>query len=251
MQEGDAGGKNQLLTRLGARVRSARVLRRWSVRQLAERTALSERFLGELEAGRANISVRNLAVVAAALDTSAAKLLGDDEPRGLPPVIALLGMRGAGKTSIGQRLARRFKVPFIELDRRVEDAAGLRLGEIFALHGEDYYRMLERRALQKVLGEGRRCVLAVGGGLVTDAEMWSRLRSQAFTIWLRAEPHDYMKRVLAQGDRRPVAGRPGAMHELRRLLREREPLYAQAHVTIDTSRTALAGAVKAALEALS
>jgi XRE family aerobic/anaerobic benzoate catabolism transcriptional regulator len=250
MQEGHVGGKD-LLARLGARVRTARILRRWSVRQLAERTALSERFLGELEAGRANISVRNLALVAAALDSSPSKLLALDEPKALPPVIALLGMRGAGKTSVGQRLARRFKVPFIELDRRVEDAAGLRLGEIFALHGEEYYRMLERRALQKVLGEGSRCVLAVGGGLVKDAEMWARLRSQAFTIWLRAEPQDYMKRVLAQGDHRPMAGRPSAIYELRRLLREREPLYAQAHVTIDTSRTALAGAVKAALEALS
>jgi XRE family aerobic/anaerobic benzoate catabolism transcriptional regulator len=221
------------------------------VRQLALHTALSPRFLGALESGRANISVRNLASVAAALDTSASKLLADDEPRALPPVIALLGMRGAGKTSVGQRLARRFKVPFIELDHRVEEGAGLKLAEIFALHGEPYYRQLQRHALEAVLRQGRRCVLAVGGGLVTDAVMWTRLRSQAFTIWLRAEPHDYMKRVLAQGDRRPMAGRPDAIYELRRLLREREPLYAQAHVTIDTSRTALAATVKAALEALS
>ena len=248
MKENDPG---PLFVRLGARVRSARVLRGWSVRRLSQRTTLCERFLYDLEGGRANISVRNLASVAEALDTSPSKLLADDEPTALPPVIALLGMRGAGKTSVGQRLARRFKVPFVELDRRVEEAAGLRLGEIFALHGDGYYRTLERRALQKVLDDGRRCVLAVGGGLVTDGEMWSRLRSQAFTIWLRAEPQDHMRRVLAQGDRRPMVGRPSAMVELRRLLRDREPLYAQAHVTIDTSRTALAGAVKAALVALS
>jgi XRE family aerobic/anaerobic benzoate catabolism transcriptional regulator len=251
MDERPADCGEQLLARLGTRVRSARLARHWSLRQLAQRTELSERFLGEVEAGRANISVRNLAHVAAALDTSPAKLLAEGAPRAVPPVVALLGMRGAGKSSIGQRLARRFKVPFVELDRQVEDTAGLRLGEIFATRGEGYYRMLERRVLQRVLDEGRRCVLAVGGGLVTDAQTWSLLRTRAFTMWLRAEPQDHMQRVLAQGDHRPMVGRPAAMHELERLLREREPLYALADVTIDTSREGFAGALKAALNALS
>jgi XRE family aerobic/anaerobic benzoate catabolism transcriptional regulator len=247
----EAPRTDELLARLATRVRLARLLRRWSLRQLAHRATLSERFLGELEAGRGNISVRNLALVATALDTSPAKLLADDGPRVLPPVIALLGMRGAGKTSIGQRLAGRLRMPFIELDRSIEDAAELHLSEIFAIRGENYYRALERLELQSVLDEGRRCVVAVGGGLVTDAGTWSMLRARAFTIWLRAEPQDHMKRVLAQGDRRPMAGRPAAMLELQRLLRDREPLYALAHVTIDTSRAGFAGALKATLEALS
>jgi XRE family aerobic/anaerobic benzoate catabolism transcriptional regulator len=238
----------QLLARLGARVRAARLLRRWSLRQLAQRTALSERFLGAVEAGRGNISVRNLAQVAAALDTSPARLLADDEPKVLPLVIALLGP-GAGKTSIGQRLARRFKVPFIELDHRVEGAAGLRLGEIFSLRGSDHGRALERQALLQVLEGGRRCVLAVGDGLVTDAEAWALLRAHAFTIWLRAEPGDHIKRALAQGDRRENAGDPPAMHDLHRHQCER--FYALAHVTIDTSGVGIADAFKAALEALS
>ena len=249
----DRGNRDgaQILARLGTRVRRGRLMRGWSLRQLAERTDLSERFLGELEAGRGNISVRKLAQVAQGLDTSPAKLIADDPPKPLPSVVALLGMRGAGKTSIGQRMARRFKVSFIELDRRVEDAAGASLREIFAFHGEDHYRRLERNELQVVLGEGRRCVLAVGGGLVTEPETWAQLRARAFTVWLRAAPQDHMKRVLAQGDRRPIQGHSAPMYELECLLRAREPLYAQAHVTIDTSGIGLAGVFKAALEALS
>jgi XRE family aerobic/anaerobic benzoate catabolism transcriptional regulator len=225
-------------------------MRRWSLRELAGRTELSERFLGQIEAGRGNISVRNLTQVAAALDLTPAKLLADDGPKERPSIVALLGMRGAGKTSIGIRLARRMAIPFVELDRRVEDAAGLNLSDVFAIHGESYYRRLERVALQALLDEGRPCVLAVGGGLVTDAETWALLRVRAFTIWLRAEPEDHWKRVVAQGDRRPMAGRPEAMHELRRLLREREPMYGLAHTTIDTSQAGLAGTVSAALAAL-
>jgi XRE family aerobic/anaerobic benzoate catabolism transcriptional regulator len=242
-------GSDQLLARLGARVRMARLLRSWSLRQLAQRTALSERFLGKLEAGRGNISVRNLAQVAEALDTSPAKLLGDDGAKSLPPVIALLGVRGAGKTCIGQRLARRFKVPFIELDRCVEDAAGLRVREILAMRGEDHLRTLERRALQRVLAEDRRCVLAVGDGLVTDSETWALLRTRAFTMWLRAAPRNAVERSLARGDRQQMT-RSAATHESQRLQREREPLYALAHVTIDTSSVGLADAFRAALQAL-
>lgn len=247
---GEPSPAEPLLTRIGTRVRTARLVRRWSVRQLAERSDLSERFLCKLEAGRSNISVCKLAQVAAALDTSPAKLIGDDGPKALPPVIALLGMRGAGKSSIGLRLARRFKVPLVELDRCVEDTAGMRLAEIFEAHGEQHYRRLERQALDCVLGDGRRCVLAVGGGLVTSADAWLTLRARAFTIWMRADPQDLVRRVLAQGDRRPLSGHPAAMHELERLLREREPLYALADVVIDTSRMGLDGSVKAALEAL-
>ncbi len=250
MGQGSMGQAMALLARIGARVRTARLVRRWSLRQLAQRAALSARFLGELEAGRSNISVCNLAQVAAALDTSPEKLIGEVPPKSLPKIISLLGVRGAGKTSIGQRVSRRLKVPLVELDRWVEDAAGLRLREIFDTHGEAHYRSLERQALEAVLSAGSPCVLAVGGGLVTNADAWTHLRARAFTVWLRADPEDHMRRVLAQGDRRPMAGRPAPMRELEQLLQRRAPLYSLAEFTIDTSRLGLNGTLKSLLEAL-
>jgi XRE family aerobic/anaerobic benzoate catabolism transcriptional regulator len=164
-------------------------------------------------------------------------------------VIALLGLRGAGKTTIGRRLARRLRVPFIELDRRIERAAGLTVGEIFSLHGEEYYRRLERQALEAILDAGRPVVLATGGGLVTSPDTYTLLRRRALTIWLRAQPEDHWNRVVQQGDRRPMADHPQAMAELRRLLASRESLYAEATHTIDTSRLGIEGTMRA-VEAL-
>src|SRR5215475_7730956 len=142
-----------VLAGLGRRVREARARRGLSLRVLAERSGLSERFLTQVEGGRGNISVRRLDQLARALGTSAAALLSG--PDGAPPAppIALLGLRGAGKTTIGRRLARRLRIPFVELDRRIEQAAGMSLAEIFALHGEEYYRRLERDTLERVLDE--------------------------------------------------------------------------------------------------
>jgi XRE family aerobic/anaerobic benzoate catabolism transcriptional regulator len=137
---------------------------------------------------------------------------------------------------VGRLLARRLRVPFVELDRRVEQAAGLTLAEIFALHGEDYYRRLERAALERVLDQGRPVVLATGGGIVNSPETYALLRRDATTVWLRAHPEDHWNRVVQQGDRRPMADHPQAMAELRRLLAAREPLYATADHTVDTSR---------------
>src|SRR6185369_17124850 len=151
------------------------------------------------------------------------------------PAIALLGLRGAGKTTIGRRLARRLHVPFVELDRRIEEAAGLALDEIFALHGEEYYRRLERETLDGVLREAQPLVLATGGGIVTRADTFAALRRRALTVWLRADSEDHWNRVVQQGDRRPMADHPQAMADLRGLLASREPLYAQAAHTIDTS----------------
>jgi len=160
-------------------------------------------------------------------------------------VIALLGLRGAGKSTVGRRLARRLRVPFVELDRRVEEAAGMSLGELFALHGEAYYRRLEREALQRVLADRRPLVLATGGGLPASPETYALLREHALAVWLRAAPEDHWNRVVQQGDRRPMADHPEAMAELRRLLSSREPLYAQAAATVDTSRLGVDGAVEA------
>lgn len=233
-----------LLTALGRRVREARLARGWTLRALADRAGLSARFLVQLEAGRANPSVRRLADLARALQLSPSALLADVAPE-RPPAIALLGLRGAGKTTVGRQLARRLRMPFLELDRQIEQAAGLTLGELFTLHGEDYYRKLERRTLERVLGEGAPMVLATGGGIVTSPETYALLRESALTVWLRARPEDHWNRVVRQGDRRPMANHPQAMADLRALLAAREPLYAAAAHTIDTSSRAVRDVVDA------
>jgi XRE family aerobic/anaerobic benzoate catabolism transcriptional regulator len=229
---------DDILTALGRRARAQRLSRGRTLREVAERSGVSPRFLVQLEAGVGNISVRRLADVAQALETTPAFLLSEAEmPK--PAVIALLGLRGAGKTTIGRRLAKRRRVPFVELDKRIEQEADLSLGEIFALHGEDYYRRLEREVLQEVLNEGRPMVLATGGGLVASPDTFAMLRRSAVTVWLRATPEDHWNRVVRQGDRRPMADHPQAMADLRSLLAGREPLYALADHTVDTSSGSL------------
>ena len=227
-----------LLVSLGRRARALRLARGWTLREVAERSGLSARFIVQLEGGRGNISVRRLAEVAKALDTTPAALL--TLPDAVPtPVIALLGLRGAGKTTVGRRLAKRRGVPFIELDLRVEQAADLSLGELFTLHGEDYYRRLEREVLQDVLSEARPIVLATGGGLVASPDTFALLRRSALTFWLRATPEDHWNRVVRQGDRRPMADHPQAMADLRALLARREPLYALTDHAVDTSAASI------------
>jgi XRE family aerobic/anaerobic benzoate catabolism transcriptional regulator len=235
----------RLLRELGRRVRAQRSERGLSLKELARRAKLSQRFLSAVEAGAGNISVRKLAGLARALGTTPAALLAEPAGETALPLIALLGLRGAGKTTIGRRLARRLHVPFVELDRRVEEAAGLTLPEVFALHGEQYYRRLERATLEQVLAEGRPLVLATGGGIVVSPETYALLKRRALTIWLRAQPEDHWNRVVQQGDRRPMADNPQAMAELRRLLAAREPLYAQARHRVDTSRLGVDQAVLA------
>jgi XRE family aerobic/anaerobic benzoate catabolism transcriptional regulator len=234
----------RLLAALGRRARELRTDHGWTLGELASRSGLSPRFLVALESGSANISVRRLAELAEALGTTPAALLSEPSGAADRPVVALLGLRGAGKTTIGRRLARRLRVPFVELDRRIEDAAGLSLGEIFGVHGEEYYRRLERETLEKVLAGHRPVVLATGGGIVASPETYRTLRSRALTIWLRAQPEDHWNRVVQQGDRRPMADHPEAMAELRRRLAAREPLYAQAAHTVDTSRVGIEKAVR-------
>lgn len=224
----------RLLGALGGRVRARRRDRDLTVAAFAERCGLSRRFLADVEAGRANVSIANLARIARTLGTSVAALL--EEPG--VPTIALLGLRGAGKSTVGAALAKRLGVPFVELDALVEEAAALPLAEIFAVHGEAHYRQIERRALEDFLAKGEPAVLATGGGIVNSRETFDLLRRGAVTVWLRAKPEEHMARVVRQGDRRPMASkgdRRGAMAQLRRILAAREPLYAEADVTVDTS----------------
>jgi XRE family aerobic/anaerobic benzoate catabolism transcriptional regulator len=246
-----AARHDRLLDALGRGVRERRLARGLSLRDLARTAGLSERFLGQVEAGTGNISVRKLQALAEALGARAADLLAD-APKPTPTgVVALLGLRGAGKTTVGRRLAQRLRAPFVELDRLVEAHAGLPLAEIFRLHGEGYYRAAERRALEQVLGEPGPKVVATGGGLVTSSETYARLRQDAVTVWLRARAEEHWARVVGQGDRRPMEARPQAMAELRRLLASREPLYAQATFTVDTSRLSVDRAVAAIERGLS
>jgi XRE family transcriptional regulator, aerobic/anaerobic benzoate catabolism transcriptional regulator len=221
-----------LLRALGVRVRRLRGERGWSRRALGSHTDLSERFLAQIEAGEGNPSVQSLARIARALETTPSELLASP-PRAR--VVALLGLRGAGKSTVGRALAARTGAPFVELDARIEEAAGLTLGEIFELHGEDYYRSREREALERVLAGGDGTILAAGGGIVTHPENFALLRRGATTVWLRATPEDHWDRVVAQGDHRPMANDPLAKTHLRELLARREDLYRTADQTIDTS----------------
>lgn len=239
----DAG--EELLLGLGARVRALREGRGLTRKVMAQQTGLSERFLADLEAGRGNISVVNLAHVAQALGVTASSLLeGSTSFADAPRVTALLGLRGAGKSSVGQALAKALSVPFFELDRLVEVEAGMSLPEIFAIHGEDFFRSLELRALKRFLAQHDVAVLATGGGIVASSEAYELLRSRTRTVWLRATPEEHWARVVAQGDLRPMANRPQAMAELRRRLREREPLYAKADVTCVTTGRSLQEVVR-------
>ena len=155
------------------------------------------------------------------------------------PIIALLGVRGAGKSAVGQRLAHELGVPFVELDQRVEQVSDLSLSEIFALHGEAYYRRAEYEALNGLLNEGGRVVVATVGGIVTHRPNFDRLRDAATTVWLKARPEEHWNRVIQQGDRRPMRDHPHAMADLRNLLSAREPLYGQADIIVDTTDRSL------------
>jgi XRE family aerobic/anaerobic benzoate catabolism transcriptional regulator len=226
---------DKLLTTVGHRVRAMRDRLGWSRRELSQRCGVSERFLAQLEVGDGNISLVRFAEVAAALGSTPAELLADATPRPDTAPIALLGVRGAGKSTIGPALAKKLAVPFVEVDQRIEQAAGLRLSEIFELHGEAYYRRLEREVLMQLLADGVSKVLATGGSIVNDPMNFALLRERARTVWLRARPEDHWNRVVAQGDRRPMAGSPHAFEELRALLAAREGLYARAEHAVETS----------------
>ncbi|HZM33150.1 MAG TPA: helix-turn-helix transcriptional regulator [Burkholderiales bacterium] len=222
------------LARLGNRVRAWRNGHGVTRRQLAVSSGVSERYLAQLEAGEGNISVLLLRKVARAMNVPVDSLLREDETPGDKP-IALVGLRGAGKSTLGSRLSEALKVRFVELDREVEKEAGAALGEVFAMYGQDAYRRFERRALERVLEQHPRAVIATGGSLVTDADNYKLLRARCTCVWLKASPEEHMARVIAQGDMRPFKGRSAALDEIRKLLSDRNDLYAKSDFIVNTT----------------
>ncbi|MCK6446948.1 MAG: helix-turn-helix domain-containing protein [Planctomycetes bacterium] len=202
--------------------------------ELARRSGVSRRHVTEAEAGRANLTVTKLCALADALGVRTSRFLEFEVESPRAQRIALVGLRGAGKSTVGKKLALALEVPFIELDRRIEELAGLSLATIFDLHGAAYFRRLEAEALEKVLGEGERWVLAVGGSLVRSPATYARLLQTCRTVWLKASAAAHYERVVAQGDQRPMAGRPRAMEELRTLLADREGEYARCEAVVET-----------------
>ena len=226
------------LGRLGERVRAWRNGQGMTRKALAEASGVSERYLAQLEAGRGNISVLLLRRVACAMRVPVEDLVRE-EAAARSARIALVGLRGAGKSTLGAKLAQALGVAFIELDHEVEKEAGAKLGEVFAMYGQDGFRRFERRALERVLDDNERAVVATGGGLVTDPSTYELLLERCFCVWLKASPQEHMSRVVAQGDLRPFSGRmqgrSAALDEIRRLLADRERAYARAPLALDTS----------------
>ena len=164
--------------------------------------------------------------------------------------VALIGLRGAGKSTVGAQLATKLGLPFLELDRLIEQASGLSLNALFDLYGQGGFRRFERQCLEQVLKGYPRFVLATGGGIVSAPETFERLLECCYTVWLKASPREHMDRVVAQGDMRPMAHNPGAMSDLERILREREPLYSQADQAVDTHATPVEQVVASLVESL-
>jgi len=231
-----------LLSEIGSLVRARRQTMNWTLREIADRSGVSSRFLSDLESGKGNISVARLADVARALDLPLISLMPSDDKRS--PVVALVGLRGAGKSTIGKALAKHLGIRLVELDSMIEKETNLSLGELFSLHGELYYKRLAYDILLKLLAQDESLVIATGGSVVTDPESWQLLKRRTQTVWLKATPEDHWKRVLGQGDTRPMANRTAAMSELRSLLSQRGPLYAEANQTIDTSAIRVTEAVR-------
>lgn len=281
----------QFLLALGSRVRELRNRRGITRKTLASQSDVSERHLAQLESGEGNISILLLRRIATVLNISLEELFATNQPDNshgsaqkqsilrfierLPPHcleqaaarllrdfgpeqdrrlarIALIGLRGAGKSTLGSRFAAEHAVPLIELDQEIEKETGMPLAEIFSLYGQAGYRAIERRTLERVLLANPRAILSVGGGIVSEKETYDYLLSHCYTIWVKAQPEEHMSRVIAQGDFRAMAGSDRAMEDLRRILESREPLYRKADATVDTSGESVDesfGKLKAAIQA--
>ena len=265
-----AASNDGFLLSLGKRVRELRNRRGLTRKMMAREADVSERHLAQLEAGEGNVSIVLLRRIAAALHVSLAELFApesetrhekvliqrflerlpahrvedamsrlmrefSDEEVARRKRVALIGLRGAGKSTLGVRLGQEMNIPFIELDGEIEKDTGMPLGEIFSLYGQTGYRAIERRSLERVLQEQERGILSVGGGVVSEKETYDYLLSNCYTVWIKARPEEHMARVIAQGDLRAIAGGNQAMEDLRRILEAREPLYRKADMYLDTS----------------
>lgn len=253
-------------------MRAARTRRRLTRKALASKSGVSERFLAQLESGSGNASVLVLRQIARALDVPLPSILtngsepsselehalnflrtldsenisrarqllaehfGNQNHHSRTERVALVGLRGAGKSTIGKLLAEKLNIPFFELDRLVEQASGLSLSMIFDLYGQAGFRRFERQCLDDLLRSEPRFVVATGGSLVLEPLTYRILLTSCYTVWLQASPEEHMSRVIAQGDMRPMAHNPQAMSDLRRILEERKSLYSQADLAVNTSK---------------
>jgi XRE family aerobic/anaerobic benzoate catabolism transcriptional regulator len=283
--DNDNGGAAHLRL-LGDRIRDARARRGITRKILARDSNVSERYLAQLETGQGNISIVLLRQIARAMGMPLADLVREEpdrpvelalliqtlsrlQPKELAQArklltdifgtvveserrqrVALIGLRGAGKSTLGARLAKAKGVPFIELDREVERDSGITLAEVFDLYGQSAYRRYERRALENVIESHPRVVIATGGSIVTEPATFDLLLSACFTVWLTAAPEEHMSRVVAQGDYRPMAENDEAMDDLRRILASRSALYAKADATVDTAGKTVDECLRAILVAL-
>ncbi len=205
---------------------------------------MSERYISAVESGTGNGSILLLRALAEALHVELRALLEDES---IPPAapagrvvehrdrIALIGLRGAGKSTLGPLLADRLGIPFLELDREVEKEAGLGLGEIMELHGQAGFRRLERSVLERMIAACPRAVIAAGGGIVAETATFDRLLAACLTVWVKARPEEHMQRVIDQGDLRPMRDNRRSMDDLRAILASREALYARADIQLETS----------------
>jgi XRE family aerobic/anaerobic benzoate catabolism transcriptional regulator len=273
------------LDQLGQRVRGLRAQRGMTRKMLAKESGISERYLAQLEGGAGNVSILLLRQIAHAIGIDVEALVGEAtsrpvEARLLDQLIqrlspsqiaeahallmrsfgltrgeernrrlALIGLRGAGKSTLGRMLAARTGVAFVELNKEIEGHSGMPVAEIIALGGQAMLRRLEQRALEQVVAASDPLVLAVGGGIVAEPATYDLLLSRCYTIWLTASPEEHMSRVMAQGDRRPMADNPEAMDDLRRILAERNALYAKADARVDTACRSLEESLEALLDA--
>jgi XRE family transcriptional regulator, aerobic/anaerobic benzoate catabolism transcriptional regulator len=253
---------------LGRRVRQFRARRGMSRRILAEASGVSERYLAQLETGKGNASIMVLSAIATAMHMPIDDLVDQREEQSIEYLllrerlrnagatelksmcaalrnrrielrtarhVALIGLRGAGKSTLGHALAKQLGLPFVELVQEIEREAGMAVSEIFSLGGQTTYRRFEREALNATLDRFERAVIAVGGSLVSEPESYELLLATCYTVWLKAAPHEHMERVLTQGDHRPMADNRHAMADLKRILNERTALYRRADATVDTT----------------
>ncbi|RKY17184.1 MAG: transcriptional regulator [Planctomycetota bacterium] len=223
-----------LLAEVGRRLRAAREASRRSVAEVADSASVSPRYLRMAEAGEANLSLLKLASLTRALALELGTLCDIDLAAAPERRVALLGARGAGKSTMGRLLAQQLEVPFVELDALIEERAGMDMARLFAVHGESWYRELQAESLEGFLSQHGEAVLATGGSIVNDEAAFDRLRATCRTVWLAASPQAHWSRVVAQGDLRPMEGRPRAMVQLESLLAERAPRYALADLTVQT-----------------